>query len=72
MYINEMKLFFEALMLTANLPKEKSCKLLRNRREMAVALNMPWLSNGTTKGLEYKMILDICVIRTNYMARLLA
>lgn len=53
MYISEMKLFFEAVMLTANLSKRKSCKLLGNRREMSVALNMPWRGSGTTKGLEY-------------------
>lgn len=48
-----MKFFFEAAVLTAILSKRRSCKLLGNRREMAVALNMPWLGSGSRKGLEY-------------------
>lgn len=52
MYTNEMKLFFGAAVLTAIVSKKNSCKLLGNRKEMAVALNMPWLGSATRKGLE--------------------
>lgn len=48
-----MKLFFEAVVLTTNLSKGKSCKLLGNRRAMDVALNASWLGSGTRKELEY-------------------
>lgn len=47
------EIFFEAVMLTANLCTRKPCKLLGRRRKIAVVLNLPWLGSGIRRGLEY-------------------